>query len=234
MRNLKREIVKILRKIARIKLQDPSTKISINTDNLINYLGVEKFKDDKMAQNNSKIGIVKGLAWTSVGGTTLDVEIVKMQGKGVIQFTGKLGDVMKESAQVAYSYVRANSDKLKVKNLDFYTNQDLHIHFPEGATPKDDSSAGITITTAIVSILSERKVKQNIAMTGEITISGEVLPVGGIKEKILGAVRIGINEVIIPYENKNDVLELPEEVSGNIKIHFVKNYYDVEKIIFEG
>lgn len=233
-RNLKREIVKIFRKIARIKLQKPSKRITVNVNNLIEYLGVEKFKDDKMANNTSKIGIVKGLAWTSVGGTTLDVEIVKMRGKGLIQFTGKLGDVMKESARVSYSYVRANAEKLSIKNLDFYTKEDLHIHFPEGATPKDGPSAGITITTAIVSILSDRKVKQNIAMTGEITISGDVLPVGGIKEKILGAVRVGINEVIIPFDNMNDTIELPEEIANSIKIHFVKTYKDVEKIIFEG
>ncbi|CAM3091130.1 endopeptidase La [Streptobacillus ratti] len=231
-RNLKREIVKILRKIAKLKLEDSSKKYAINLKNLSDYLGPEKYKKDKMAEKNAKLGVVKGLAWTSVGGTTLDVEAVKMDGKGQIQFTGKLGLIMKESASVAYTYVRANYKKLSVINSKFYEEYDIHLHFPEGATPKDGPSAGITITTAIVSILSERKVRQNIAMTGEITITGEVLPVGGIKEKVLGAHRIGIREIILPFENKSDTVELPEEILSQIKIHYVKKYSEVEKIVF--
>ncbi|WP_064610044.1 endopeptidase La [Streptobacillus moniliformis] len=231
-RNLKREIVKILRKIAKLKLEDSSKKYSINLKNLSDYLGPEKYKKDKMAEKNAKLGVVKGLAWTSVGGTTLDVEAVKMDGKGKIQFTGKLGLIMKESASVAYTYARANYKNLSVINPKFYEEYDIHLHFPEGATPKDGPSAGITITTAIVSILSERKVRQNIAMTGEITITGEVLPVGGIKEKVLGAHRIGIREVILPFENKSDTVELPEEILSQIKIHYVKKYSEVEKIVF--
>ncbi|WP_156299921.1 endopeptidase La [Streptobacillus canis] len=231
-RNLKREIVKVLRKIAKLKLEKPEEKFTINTKNLSTYLGPEKFKKDKMAEKNAKLGVVKGLAWTSVGGTTLDVEAVKMDGKGQIQFTGQLGQTMKESASVAYTYVRANHKKLDVVNPKFYEEYDIHLHFPEGATPKDGPSAGITITTAIVSILSERKVRQNIAMTGEITITGEVLPVGGIKEKVLGAHRIGIREVILPFENKGDTVELPEEILSQIKIHYVKKYSEVEKIVF--
>ncbi|WP_064614444.1 endopeptidase La [Streptobacillus moniliformis] len=231
-RNLKREIVKILRKIAKLKLEDSSKKYSINLKNLSDYLGPEKYKKDKMAEKNAKLGVVKGLAWTSVGGTTLDVEAVKMDGKGKIQFTGKLGLIMKESASVAYTYARANYKNLSVINPKFYEEYDIHLHFPEGATPKDGPSAGITITTAIVSILSERRVRQNIAMTGEITITGEVLPVGGIKEKVLGAHRIGIREVILPFENKSDTVELPEEILSQIKIHYVKKYSEVEKIVF--
>ncbi|WP_064581143.1 endopeptidase La [Streptobacillus moniliformis] len=231
-RNLKREIVKILRKIAKLKLEDSSKKYSINLKKLSDYLGPEKYKKDKMAEKNAKLGVVKGLAWTSVGGTTLDVEAVKMDGKGKIQFTGKLGLIMKESASVAYTYARANYKNLSVINPKFYEEYDIHLHFPEGATPKDGPSAGITITTAIVSILSERKVRQNIAMTGEITITGEVLPVGGIKEKVLGAHRIGIREVILPFENKSDTVELPEEILSQIKIHYVKKYSEVEKIVF--
>ncbi len=233
-RNLKREIVKIFRKIARQKLETPDAKFSINIKNLSKFLGPEKFKKDKMVDKISKLGVVKGLAWTIVGGTTLDVEAVKMKGKGLFQFTGKLGDVMKESTQVAYTYVRANSDKLGINIDDFYTKYDIHLHFPEGATPKDGPSAGITITTAIVSVLSERKVRQNIAMTGEITITGDVLPVGGIKEKVLGAHRIGIREIILPYDNKGDTVELTDEVLKELKIHYVKRYEEVENIVFNN
>ena len=197
-------------------------------------MGPEKFKKDKMVDKISKLGVVKGLAWTIVGGTTLDVEAVKMKGKGLFQFTGKLGDVMKESTQVAYTYVRANSDKLGINIDDFYTKYDIHLHFPEGATPKDGPSAGITITTAIVSVLSERKVRQDIAMTGEITITGDVLPVGGIKEKVLGAHRIGIREIILPYDNKGDTVELTDEVLKELKIHYVKRYEEVENIVFNN
>ena len=231
-RNLKREIVKILRRIARLKLENPDSKYSITVKNLSKYLGPEKYKKDKMIENVSKLGVVKGLAWTVVGGTTLDVEAVKMKGKGLLQFTGKLGDVMKESTQVAYTYVRANSDDLGICDDDFYNKYDIHLHFPEGATPKDGPSAGITITTAIVSALSERKVRQNIAMTGEITITGDVLPVGGIKEKVLGAHRIGIREIILPYDNKGDTVELTDEVLKELKIHYVKRYKEVENIVF--
>lgn len=233
-RNLKREIVKIFRKIARQKLETPDAKFSINIKNLSKFLGPEKFKKDKMVDKISKLGVVKGLAWTIVGGTTLDVEAVKMKGKGLFQFTGKLGDVMKESTQVAYTYVRANSDKLGINIDDFYTKYDIHLHFPEGATPKDGPSAGITITTAIVSVLSERKVRQDIAMTGEITITGDVLPVGGIKEKVLGAHRIGIREIILPYDNKGDTVELTDEVLKELKIHYVKRYEEVENIVFNN
>ena len=233
-RNLKREIVKIFRKIARQKLENPTSKFSINIKNLSKFLGPEKFKKDKMVDKISKLGVVKGLAWTVVGGTTLDVEAVKMNGKGLLQFTGKLGDVMKESTQVAYTYVRANSDKLGINVDDFYTKYDIHLHFPEGATPKDGPSAGITITTAIVSVLSERKVRQDIAMTGEITITGDVLPVGGIKEKVLGAHRIGIREIILPYDNKGDTVELTDEVLKELKIHYVKRYEEVENIVFNN
>lgn len=231
-RNLKREIAKIFRKVAKIKLEGKESKISITTKNLSNYLGLEKYKKDKKSNSKSKLGVVKGLAWTAVGGTTLDVEAVKMDGKGSLQFTGTLGDVMKESSQVAYTFVRANYDKLGIKNKDFYKENDVHLHFPEGATPKDGPSAGITITTAIVSALSDRKVRQDIAMTGEITIVGDVLPVGGIKEKVLGAMRIGINEVILPYDNKEDTKEINEETLSQLKIHYVKKYSEVANIVF--
>lgn len=232
-RNLKREILKIFRKVAKIKLTKPDEKIKISTKNLEEFLGVEKLKKDKNATKVSKIGKVKGLAWTVVGGTTLDVEAVSMVGKGNVIFTGQLGDVMKESARVAYSFVRANDKELNILDTNFHLEKDLHIHFPEGATPKDGPSAGITITTAIVSILANKKVKQNIAMTGEITIRGEVLPVGGIKEKVLAAHRIGIREIILPYDNMVDTKEIPEEVISQLKIHFVKSYKEVFEIVFD-
>lgn len=232
-RNLKREIVKIFRKVAKLKLEEENKVFSVTLKNLSKYLGPEKYKKDKKSEEKLKLGVVKGLAWTSVGGTTLDVEAVKMAGKGLIQFTGKLGDVMKESAQVAYTFARANFENLGIKDEKFYEKNDVHLHFPEGATPKDGPSAGITITTAIVSILSERKVRQDIAMTGEITITGSVLPVGGIKEKVLGAHRIGIKEVILPFDNKDDTIYLPKEVLNEIKIHYVKTYKEVENIVFK-
>lgn len=231
-RNLKREIVKIFRKSAKILLTEPDKKIKISLKNLSEFLGIERYKNDKKAKTLSKLGVVKGLAWTAVGGTTLNVEAVKMEGKGIIQFTGKLGDVMKESSQVAYTYVRANRKKLGIEDEKFYLESDIHLHFPEGATPKDGPSAGITITTAIISALSNRKVRQDIAMTGEITITGEILPVGGIKEKILGANRIGISEIILPEDNKADTKELSEDILSQIQIYYVKNYSDVVDIIF--
>lgn len=231
-RNLKREIGKLFRKIARKLLESKgNTKISINTKNLSQYLGPEKFKPEKIAQKKEKVGVVNGLAWTAVGGTTLEVQAVKMQGSGQLLLTGKLGEVMQESAKVSYSYVRSIKDSLKIKE-EFNKTIDVHLHFPEGAVPKDGPSAGITITTAIVSVLSGLKVRQDIAMTGEITITGEVLPVGGIKEKVIAAHRIGIREVILPFENKVDTEILPKEIINDMKFNFVKNYNEVLKLAF--
>lgn len=231
-RNLKREISRLFRKVARKILEDKKkTKITINTKNLSEYLGPERFKPEKMAQKKEKVGIVNGLAWTAVGGTTLEVQSVKMQGSGQLLLTGKLGEVMQESAKVSYSYVRSIKDLLKIKE-EFNKTVDVHIHFPEGAVPKDGPSAGITITTAIISVLTGLKVRQDIAMTGEITITGEVLPVGGIKEKVIAAHRIGIREVILPFENKVDTEILPKEIIKDMKFNFVKNYNEVLKLAF--
>ena len=230
-RNLKRELDKVHRRVARELLEKDKKSIIINRNNLKKYLGKVKFRPEKMRENVGKVGVVNGLAWTAVGGTTLEVQAVKMEGKGNLILTGKLGDIMKESAQVAYSFVRYKKDYFKIKD-NFKENLDVHLHFPEGAVPKDGPSAGITITTAMVSILSDRKVRQNIAMTGEITITGEVLAVGGIKEKVLGAHRAGIREVVLPFENEADVEDLPKEVAKDMKIYFAKMYEDVEKLVF--
>lgn len=230
-RNLKRELDKIFRRVAREVIEKEKSSVAISNKNLKKYLGKAKYRPEKMRESIGKIGVVNGLAWTAVGGTTLEVQAVKMEGKGNLILTGKLGEIMKESAQVAYSFVRAKKESFNIKE-NFKENIDLHLHFPEGAVPKDGPSAGITITTAMVSILSDRKVKQNIAMTGEITITGEVLAVGGIKEKVIGAHRAGIREVILPLENEADVEDLPKEVAKDMKIYFASTYDDVEKLVF--
>ena len=230
-RNLKREFDKIHRKIAKEVLKHDKEKFSVTTRNLKKYLGNIKFRPETMRKEKGKIGVVTGLAWTSVGGTTLEVQAVLMQGKGKLTLTGKLGDVMKESATVAYSYIRSEKEKFEIKK-DFENKLDIHMHFPEGAVPKDGPSAGITITTALVSILTEKKVRTDIAMTGEITITGEVLAVGGIKEKAIGAHRLGIREVIIPFENESDIENLPREIKKDMKFFFVKNYCEVLELAF--
>ncbi|BDU49964.1 endopeptidase La [Haliovirga abyssi] len=231
-RGLKRELDRIFRKGAKNILEFDKKDVIVNLKNLKSYLGNAKYRPDKMRIKEGKIGVVNGLAWTSVGGTTLEVQSIKMQGKGKLLLTGKLGDVMKESAQVAHSFVKSKAEDFKI-SIDCYEKSDVHLHFPEGAVPKDGPSAGITITTAIVSILSNRKVRQDIAMTGEITITGEVLPVGGIKEKVIGAHRVGIREVILPIDNEVDTEKLPSEIKKDMKFYFAKVYDDVEKIVFE-
>ena len=200
--------------------------------NLEKYLGKAKFRPEKSRKAVGKIGVVNGLAWTAVGGVTLDVQGVDVQGKGDVTVTGSLGNVMKESAQVAMTYVKANLNKYQPKEKDFFKERAIHLHFPEGATPKDGPSAGITITTAIISVLSNKKVRQDIAMTGEITITGEVLPIGGVREKVIGAHRAGIKEVILPEDNRVDTDEIPDELKDSMTIHFAKTYDDVSKLVF--
>lgn len=231
-RGLRRIFDKICRKIAKELLTDSKAKSkTIKSKDLKDYLGIPFNKGEKNRKKIKKIGVVQGMAWTAVGGVALEVQSVKMEGKGKLQLTGTLGNVMKESAQVAYSYVRHLSKDLGI-NDKFYENEDIHLHFPAGATPKDGPSAGVTITTAIVSALTDKPVRQDVAMTGEITITGEVLEVGGIKEKVIGAHRVGIHEIILPDGNKQDVDEIPDEVLKDVKIHFAKNYEDVRKIVF--
>ena len=212
-------------------LLEKTSKLSVTETKIKKYLGNAKYRADKIKKDEGKIGVVNGLAWTAVGGTTLEVQAVKMEGKGLLQLTGKLGDVMQESARVAYSYVRHIKNELGIEEK-FNEKTDVHLHFPEGAVPKDGPSAGITITTAIISVLANKEVRQDVAMTGEITITGEVLAVGGIKEKVIGAHRVGIREVVLPFDNKVDTEELPKEIASEMKFHFAKTYEDVKKIVF--
>ena len=231
-RNLKREIINICRKIAREVVEKDIKKFNLKASDLEKYLGKAKFRPEKSRKAVGKIGVVNGLAWTAVGGVTLDVQGVDTAGKGDVTLTGTLGNVMKESASVAMTYVKANLEKYPPKDKNFFKDRAIHLHFPEGATPKDGPSAGITITTAIVSVLTNRKVRQDIAMTGEITITGDVLAIGGVREKVIGAHRAGIKEVILPEDNRVDTDEIPDELKSTIKIHFAKTYDDVSKLVF--
>lgn len=227
-RALERKIANVLRKAALKIVDTPEEKVKVTSKNLEEFLGKEIFLDE-FANKKDEIGVVTGLAWTQVGGDTLSVEVNIMDGSGNLELTGQLGDVMKESAKAAVSYVRANSKKLGIKNTEFYKEYDIHIHVPEGATPKDGPSAGITIATALVSALSERHVNHKVAMTGEITIRGRVLPIGGLREKTLAAYQAGIKTVIIPYENKKDIDELEDVVKENITIVPVREMNEVLK-----
>ena len=231
-RNLKREIINICRKLAREVVEKKVKKFNLKPTDLEKYLGKAKFRPEKSRKATGKIGVVNGLAWTAVGGVTLDVQGVDTPGKGEVTLTGTLGNVMKESASVAMTYVKANLKKYPPKDKDFFKDRTIHLHFPEGATPKDGPSAGITITTAIVSVLTNKKVRQDIAMTGEITITGDVLAIGGVREKVIGAHRAGIKEVILPEDNRVDTDEIPDELKSTMKIHFAKTYDDVSKLVF--
>ena len=231
-RNLKREIINICRKIAREVVEKDIKKFNLKASDLKKYLGKAKFRPEKSRKAVGKVGVVNGLAWTAVGGVTLDVQGVDTAGKGDVTLTGTLGNVMKESASVAMTYVKANLKKYPPKDENFFKDRAIHLHFPEGATPKDGPSAGITITTAIVSVLTNRKVRQDIAMTGEITITGDVLAIGGVREKVIGAHRAGIKEVILPEDNRVDTDEIPDELKSTMKIHFAKTYDDVSKLVF--
>ncbi len=213
-RNLERRIDAVCRK-AVVKLADGNCKkLSVTEKNLCDILGAKRYERDT-ALDKDEIGTATGLAWTAVGGTTLNIEVSAMNGKGDVLLTGKLGDVMKESARAAISYIRSNSQAYGI-DVDLFEKTDIHIHVPEGATPKDGPSAGITMATAILSAFTRKPVKKSIAMTGEITLRGKVLPIGGLKEKALAAYRIGIHDVIIPEDNKKDLEDIPETVRGSI------------------
>jgi ATP-dependent Lon protease len=230
-RNLEREIGNVCRKVARKVVRDQNFAITINGENIGEYLGVTKFRD-ALAHERSEVGLVTGLAWTEVGGSILATEATVVDGKGKLLLTGKLGDVMQESAQAAMSYVRSRSHRLGLPR-DFYRNIDIHVHVPEGAIPKDGPSAGITIGTAIASALSRIPVRRDIAMTGEITLRGKVLPIGGLKEKLLAAHRVGIMEAILPKDNEKDLPDIPENLRGVMKLHFVDTMDDVLRIALE-
>ena len=224
-RNLERKIGEICRKAAREIYQGDKTKIKITESNLEKYLGKEKYSFDK-ANEQDEIGIVRGLAWTSVGGDTLQIEVNVMPGKGDIKLTGQLGDVMKESAQIGLSYIRAISKKWGI-DKEFFKENDIHIHVPEGAVPKDGSSAGITMATAMLSAATGKKVRADIAMTGEITLRGRVLPIGGLKEKLLAAKNAGIKTVCVPKKNEKDVEEVSAEITKGLEIVYVESMDEV-------
>ena len=230
-RSLEREISKLLRKALKSIIIKKRRSSSISKRNIENYLGVKKFKFGEI-ESKSLVGVCTGLAWTEVGGELLQIESVIMPGKGKAYYTGKLGDVMKESVQAAQSFVHSNAAKYGILDSLFEKN-DIHVHVPEGATPKDGPSAGIAMFTSIISAFTGVPIKNNIAMTGEITLRGRVLPIGGLKEKLLAAVRGGIREVIIPSENKKDLSEITEkEILDNIEIHFVDNANEIIKKAF--
>ncbi|OHW61842.1 Lon protease 1 [Andreesenia angusta] len=224
-RNLEREIANICRKAGKKIVEDRVKTVRINSGNLKNYLGNAKYRFDSVEEQN-QVGLVRGLAWTAVGGDTLSIEVNIMHGTGKVQLTGKLGDVMKESAMTGISYIRSRADELKV-DPNFYKEKDVHIHVPEGAIPKDGPSAGITMATAVISALTDTKVDRQVAMTGEITLRGMVLPVGGIKEKVLAAYRAGVKKIILPWDNKRDMEEVSEKVKKEIEFVFVKNISEV-------
>ncbi|MFQ6113284.1 MAG: endopeptidase La [bacterium] len=227
-RNLERELSKICRKVAREIVQNRQGKsVTISRNNVQKYLGVPKYPERQLEHENM-LGAAIGLAWTRYGGDILQIEANLMRGNGALSLTGKLGDVMKESARAALSYARTNAKKLRITR-EFWKNQDIHIHIPEGATPKDGPSAGITIAVALISALSNRKVKKNVAMTGEITLRGNVLGIGGLNEKLLAAQRSGIKTVIIPNENEKELIEIPEQVKKGLKIVTVKHMDEVLK-----
>jgi len=229
-RSLERTIGKLCRKAAREIFKDSEAAVKVTKTNLKTYLGNPKYSPEKK-NDHAEVGIVRGLAWTSVGGVTLEVEVNVMPGKGELVLTGKLGDVMKESAQAALSYVRSISEGYGI-DADFYTKHDIHIHIPEGAVPKDGPSAGITMATAMLSAITDRAVRADVAMTGEITLRGRVLPIGGLKEKLLAAKVIGIKTVCIPKDNEKDLEEISKEITDGMEIVPVERFSQVEKIAF--
>ena len=229
-RSLERTIGKLCRKAAREIFKDSEAAVKVTKTNLKTYLGNPKYSPEKK-NDHAEVGIVRGLAWTSVGGVTLEVEVNVLPGKGELVLTGKLGDVMKESAQAALSYVRSISEGYGI-DAEFYTKHDIHIHIPEGAVPKDGPSAGITMATAMLSAITDRAVKADVAMTGEITLRGRVLPIGGLKEKLLAAKVIGIKTVCIPKDNEKDLEEISKEITDGMEIVPVERFSQVEKIAF--
>jgi len=225
-RTLERKLAAILRKAALTIAEDKEATVTVSAKNIESYLGKHLFEQEQ-ASKKDEVGVVTGLAWTQVGGDTLSVEVNVMQGSGKVELTGQLGDVMQESAKAAISYVRTNADNLNIDS-EFYKTSDIHIHVPEGATPKDGPSAGITIATALASALSGRSVRHDVAMTGEITLRGRVLPIGGLREKTLAAYRAGIKTIVIPQDNEKDIDELESVVKDNIEL---KPVYDMSEVI---
>lgn len=224
---MEREIGKVCRKVARSKaeMEADFQPIKITADNLKEFLRVPRIFTET-ALKKDQIGIVTGLAWTAVGGDILFIEALKTKGKGKLLLTGQLGEVMQESAQAAYSFAKARAKQLDIEEEDF-EKYDIHIHLPEGAIPKDGPSAGITMATAMVSVLAQRPVRKDVAMTGEITLRGNVLPIGGVKEKLLAARRAKLKKVILPEPNRRDLEDLPQEVLDDLEFIFVENVLQV-------
>lgn len=225
---MERKIADICRKTAREILEDKKKAVRVTERNLEHYLGRELFSY-QMKNDKDEVGIVRGLAWTSVGGDTLQIEVNVMPGEGEILLTGQLGDVMKESARTGISYIRSVSSEHKIDEK-FFKEHDIHIHIPEGAVPKDGPSAGITMATAIFSAVTGKKVRADLAMTGEITLRGRVLPIGGLKEKLLAAKNAGILTVLVPKENKADVEEISTEITKGLEIIPVSHMDEVLKL----
>jgi ATP-dependent Lon protease len=224
-RNLERRIASLCRKAAKKIADGDAKRISIKAKDVEKWLGVHKYTRD-LSSDKDQVGVVNGLAWTAVGGTVMPLEVLALEGTGKIEITGSLGDVMKESAKIAVTYVRSIADKYGI-DKDFFTKKDIHIHAPEGAVPKDGPSAGVTMTTALVSALSDRKVRSDVAMTGEITLHGKVLPIGGLREKTMAAYKLGIKKVIIPIDNKPDLEEVDDAVKNNLEFVFAETLTDV-------
>ena len=227
-RNLEREISKIARKSVKKIVNNETSKVEVDEKNLKDFLGIKKFKFGEL-ENENKVGIVTGLAWTEFGGEILKIETVNMPGKGKMSITGKLGDVMQESVKAAKSFVRSKSLEYGIIPP-IFEKKDFHIHVPEGATPKDGPSAGVAMVTSIVSSITKIPVNREIAMTGEVTVTGQVLPIGGLKEKLLAAHRAGIKTVLIPKDNEKDLVEIPKKVKEDIKLIPVETADQVIKI----
>ncbi|MGC7878891.1 endopeptidase La, partial [Desulforudis sp. 1190] len=220
-RSLERQIAALCRKTAKEIVAKKATQVRVNVKNIEQFLGIPRFRYG-IAERDDQVGVATGLAWTEVGGDTLAIEVAVCKGKGGLTLTGKLGDVMRESAQAGYSYLRSRAKSLGIEEF-FNEKYDVHIHVPEGATPKDGPSAGISMACALASALSGRKVRHDVAMTGEITLRGRVLPVGGIKEKVLAAHRAGVKTVILPVENKKDLEDIPSNVASKLEFVLVEH-----------
>jgi len=224
-RKLERAIASLCRKAAKEIIEDEVTRVTFKGKELEKYLGHPKYLDDYFSKEDA-VGIVNGLAWTAVGGVVMPLEVMVLEGKGKVELTGSLGDVMKESAKIAVSYCRSVADKYGI-NKEFYEKNDIHVHAPEGAVPKDGPSAGVTMITGLISALSGLKVRADVAMTGEITLSGKVLPIGGLREKTMAAYKAGIKKVIIPYANKPDLDEVDDAVKLGLEFVFAQTIEDV-------
>jgi len=230
-RNLEREIAAIFRKRARKLAEGMTDKVAVNKKNVEKYLGIPRFKKEEEYEEDT-VGVSTGLAWTEAGGDIIHIEATTMKGKGCLTLTGHLGDIMKESAQAAFSYARTRCESLGIKD-DAYINRDIHIHVPAGAIPKDGPSAGVPMAISLISVLTNRPIRRDVAMTGEITLRGRILPVGGLKAKVLAAKRAGIGTVIVPEKNKNDIEDLPEDVKSKVNFIFIKNVDEVLDVVLK-